>query len=154
MAFDEQIDETVRSIWQSVFGTTLERVPDPPDRVGLGVTGFVTMDGAFDGAVLVQCTHELAQSLTTAMFGSAQTPDRADVQDAIGELANMIAGNLKPLLPGPSGIGLPVVAFGSDYDVQILRTEPVGTVSFHTGGQPILITVVQRSDVEQGDEQA
>ena len=32
-----------------------------------------------------------------------------EVQDALGEISNMIAGNIKPLLPGASRISLPSV---------------------------------------------
>jgi len=31
----------------------------------------------------------------------------ADMQDAIAELANMVGGNLKSILPGPSMLSLP-----------------------------------------------
>jgi len=142
----EHIDSAVCTVWTVVCGSELERAPVEPGAVS-GVTGFVTLDGAFNGAVMVQCSTELAQTLTAAMFGSPEAaPDRADVRDAVGELTNMIAGNLKPLLPGPSGIGLPVVAFGADHDVQILRAEPVGVVGFVSGGQPLLVTIVRRAD--------
>jgi len=42
---------------------------------------------------------------------AAGTPDE-DVADAVGELVNMIGGNVKSLMPGPSVLSLPVVAAG------------------------------------------
>ena len=45
------------------------------------------------------------------MFGSA--PDvvtDAEVVDALGELTNMIGGNVKSLLPAPSQLSLPMVS--------------------------------------------
>jgi len=36
----------------------------------------------------------------------------ADVADAVGELVNMVGGNIKSLMPGPSVLSLPAVAAG------------------------------------------
>jgi chemotaxis protein CheX len=35
--------------------------------------------------------------------------DAEDVDDALGELANVVGGNVKAVLPGPSVLGLPEV---------------------------------------------
>ena len=35
--------------------------------------------------------------------------DEEDVADALGELANVVGGNVKAVLPGPSVLGLPEV---------------------------------------------
>ena len=35
--------------------------------------------------------------------------DDEDVDDALGELANVVGGNVKAVLPGPSVLGLPEV---------------------------------------------
>jgi chemotaxis protein CheX len=46
------------------------------------------------------------------MLGLDGPLDDEDVADAVGELANMIGGNIKGLMPGPSVLTLPVVASG------------------------------------------
>jgi hypothetical protein len=35
--------------------------------------------------------------------------DDEDIEDALGELANVVGGNVKAVLPGPSVLGLPEV---------------------------------------------
>ena len=35
--------------------------------------------------------------------------DDEDIDDALGELANVVGGNVKAVLPGPSALGLPEV---------------------------------------------
>jgi hypothetical protein len=35
--------------------------------------------------------------------------DDEDVADALGELANVLGGNIKSVLPGPSALGLPKI---------------------------------------------
>ncbi|HVD28484.1 MAG TPA: chemotaxis protein CheX [Mycobacteriales bacterium] len=56
----------------------------------------------------------LARTAASAMFdrpAEALTDD--EVADALGELTNMIGGNLKSLLPGPSRLSMPAVTVGA-----------------------------------------
>jgi len=53
----------------------------------------------------------------------------ADVHDGLGEIANMIAGNLKPLLPPGVTLSMPSVIAGADHsrhfpDVQYCLSLP------------------------------
>jgi chemotaxis protein CheX len=63
----------------------------------------------------------------------------ADVADAVGELVNMIGGNVKSLMPGPSALSLPVVAAGrvarSSDSVEVCRLDA------SWAGDPLLVSV-------------
>ena len=78
------------------------------------------------------------------MFQARVDPDLDDVRDALGELANMLGGNIKALLPAPSQISLPAVAIGSDYELSVVGTGEVARVAFTCDGQPLLVTLLQR----------
>lgn len=146
--FDEDLDETVQMIWSTMFGLPLTRQSEATTLSdGPLVTGFVILEGAFDGAVLVRCPQSLAQQLTSLMFGD-DNPGQSDIRDAIGELANMTAGNIKAVLPHPSRIGLPVVAFGQDYHLQVLGTETAGTVTYECLGELMSMTLVRQEERE------
>jgi chemotaxis protein CheX len=57
------------------------------------------------------CASEPAARRITAVLldrGEVEV-DEDDIVDAMGEMANVIGGNLKSLLPGPSSLGLPIV---------------------------------------------
>ena len=41
-----------------------------------------------------------------------------DIEDAMGELANMTGGSFKSLIDGTCELGLPVVTIGIDYQVK------------------------------------
>lgn len=142
---EADLEDIVRTIWQTLLGLPVE-----PGRHGeLGpdstVTGIVHIDGAWHGAVLLQCPGRLAATLASAMFQSGDTPGRDEVRDALGELTNMVAGNAKALLPEPSAISLPVVAFGSDYEIDVVGTVVVARVPLVCDGLPLAVTLVQRS---------
>lgn len=62
------------------------------------------------GAILIECDPALAFTFTSRLM-SVSLPDslNEDVTDAMGELINMIGGNLKGLLPPETQISMPAV---------------------------------------------
>lgn len=148
---DDELDQTVQIIWSTMFDLPITRLD--PAETGLQpplVTGFVILEGEFDGAVMLRCPQQLASLLTAAMFGSGGDPGQSDIRDAIGELANMVAGNIKSVLPHPSRIGLPVVAFGNDYQLQVLGTVTAGAVAYQCAGERLTVTLVRQE--HEGNE--
>lgn len=77
---------------------------DPAERR----SAAVTLQGESDILLVVQTTVPVAAALASAFFGldeHAVTDD--DVADALGELANMAGGAVKPLLGGTHVISVP-----------------------------------------------
>ena len=142
MTVDEDIREIAVSIWETLFTSPLEggaangALGDPV------VTGCVHIDGSWHGAVMLQYGEKLAGQLAGELFRS-DAPTSEEVLDTIGELTNMLAGNIKALLPQPSGISLPTVAVGADYAMTVMGTRIVNTVGFQCAGLPVLVTVHQ-----------
>lgn len=138
---DEDIREIAVSIWETLFTAPLEQ-GDPSESLGDPVvTGCVHIDGSWNGAVMLQYGESLAGRLAGELFRS-EAPAPEEVLDTIGELTNMLAGNIKALLPQPSGISLPTVAIGADYALTVLGTQVVNTVGFRCEDLPVLITVL------------
>ena len=141
---EKEIEGLAISIWATLFdpGLALTRRTDVlPDA--LAVSGIVHVNGAWRGAVLLQCSAPLAQRLTAALFQSAGPHDAEDLRDTVGELTNMLAGNVKALLPSPSAISLPTVAFGSDYALMVVGTTALATVVFDCAGEPLVVSLLQ-----------
>ena len=144
-AIDDDIKDVARTIWATLFELPLE----DGDAAQLGpestVTSCVQINGAWHGAVVLQCPLTLARTLTAAMFQADTAPELDEVHDALGELANMLGGNVKALLPGPSRISLPAVAVGSDYHMSVVGTNAVTSLSFTCDGHPLRVTLLQQS---------
>jgi CheY-specific phosphatase CheX len=142
---DADIKDIARSIWTTLFELPLE----DGDAVQLGpestVTSCVQIDGAWQGAVVLQCPLTLGRKLTAAMFQADTAPELDEVHDALGELANMLGGNVKALLPGPSRISLPAVAVGSDYQMSVVGTTTLTALFFTCDGEPVRVTVLEQS---------
>jgi chemotaxis protein CheX len=113
---EDEITTVAGDIWLTVLGLGLMATgPSPggplPDDV---LTSSVSIDGSWHGAVLLQCSKHFAKRAACLMFGlDATDVGNSEVNDALGELANMISGNVKALLPGPCRLSLPVVLEGS-----------------------------------------
>lgn len=133
-------------IWTGMLQMELEGASRPAVKTN-GIGACVHISGAWQGAVLVHCSLELAR-LATARFLAVDPGEIAieQMRDAMGELANMSAGSVKPLLPEPCQLSLPSVADGTDYHLSV----PQGTLllesTFQCGGEPLSITVLQRRD--------
>jgi chemotaxis protein CheX len=144
-AIDADIKDITRTIWAALFELPLE----DGDRAPLGaestVTSCVQIDGAWHGAVVLQCPLTLARTLTAEMFQAGAEPDLADVYDALGEIANMLGGNVKALLPGPSRLSLPAVAVGSDYQLSVVGTSAVTSLAFTCDGHTLHVTLLEQS---------
>ena len=93
-----------------------EAMPLPEGTVagasGGQLTATVAIRGPWDGLVAVSCPREGAELLwrDVVRADSGEGADAADVDDAVKELANIVGGNIKALLPGTSSLGLPQVA--------------------------------------------
>jgi Chemotaxis phosphatase CheX len=78
---------------------------------------LLAIDDASDGTLLgvqVRVAGPLAHALATRMFAS-DDPSTGDLLDAVGELANILGGNIKALLftlSGPARLSLPSAVLG------------------------------------------
>lgn len=78
------------------------------------LTAIIHLAGNWSGAVLLECSPELACQLT-GRFLSIDAPAAVDdmVRDVLGELANIIGGNLKSALAEGIRLSMPAIVDGS-----------------------------------------
>jgi chemotaxis protein CheX len=145
LATGTDIEDITRTIWATLFDLGLERSAANGAGTGPTVTSCVHFEGDWNGALVLTCPMALARTLTEQMFRGETAPDLDEVRDALGELANMLGGNVKPLLPGGSQISLPAVAVGSDYELRVIGTSEVARASFTCDGHPLLVTLLERA---------
>ena len=114
----------VRDVFVNMVGTEdLNHLPlqiDVTTHFKECLTAMVGLAGTYNGLVSVHIPWPLAIKFTSLMLGMEVTEVDDDVNDAMGEVANMIAGSFKQhLSKGGSDIQLstPSVVNGSDYMV-------------------------------------
>jgi chemotaxis protein CheX len=59
------------------------------------LTSMIGLGGGMRGLLAIHCPASVAQAITGAFLGMEVDELNDDVKDAIGEIANMVAGNLK-----------------------------------------------------------
>jgi chemotaxis protein CheX len=143
---NDDISNFTKNIWSSFLG--LDVIPaehttlKPTDRPY--VSGCVTFAGQWNGAVTIDCCMELAREAAGKMFemepGSVSSDE---VRDALGELVNMLAGNVKTVLPDSCNISLPSVTQGTDYQISISGGEVVCRLGFKCENKAMLVTLLE-----------
>lgn len=108
----EDVIAITREVWSSFVD--MELTVAPAETAALSaptLTAVVRICGAWDGAVRLECPVAHAAEAAAAMFAielGAVSDETA--RDAIGELANVVCGNVKSLLPAPSELSIPMVS--------------------------------------------
>ncbi|HEX7900933.1 MAG TPA: CheR family methyltransferase [Planctomycetota bacterium] len=104
---EADVEDVVRAIWSLTLGLALGPRKDAGPAAPV-VAATVNFTGDFRGRVTLRCAPGLARRAAAAMFRTPiERVTDADVRDAVGELANMTAGNLRMFLPGATGLALP-----------------------------------------------
>lgn len=80
--------------------TALVKVEPEPiflknDAVSLGdITGMLNMDGDISGSIAITFHKKSILGVVSAMFGEEMTEMNEEIDDAVGEISNMIAGQV------------------------------------------------------------
>jgi chemotaxis protein CheX len=92
---------------------------DPAKGLEWDISAVIGLSGAVRGAVIVSMKAELAIKLTDLLAGPGHTEIDADVVDAIGEINNIIAGNIKPKVPNGEKIviSIPTIIKGKEHSI-------------------------------------
>jgi chemotaxis protein CheX len=144
-ATDEQIVGIAHDVWSSFTGTSL-RAADDELAAGTDdlIVGSVAVTGEWRGSVLLACPTQLARTAASAMFDvPAEELTDDEVADALGELTNMIGGNVKSLLPGPGRLSMPEVTVGSSDVVRMPHAVLLNRVALACDGLRLTVSVWQ-----------
>jgi chemotaxis protein CheX len=139
------VTEIVSSVCTNMLG--LEVTPDVPHVQAPGerhLVGCVQITGAWSGAVLISCSPDFARLAAKIIFANPGEPSLADEHDALGEISNMIAGNLKAVLPAPSFLALPTVSDSIDGVLQVLGSRPIARFELLAAQHPLAVVLVTR----------
>lgn len=145
----DDVSTITRSVWNAMLGMELtEAYGDAPT----GMTGWVEIHGAWNGMVTVSCSPAAARFAAGAMFDVAPDDTSSeDVDDALRELANMIGGNVKALLPEPCQLGLPHIVGHDPTPAACDSGTPVSTVELDCAGERLVVTVIADDQMNSSD---
>ncbi len=118
--YASMIEQIVATIFSSMLNDDLFRVEEPPPADAESLLATVQIAGQWTGSVVLSLSPEIATRSAVAMLNIAPEEVTADDrQDVAAELANMVGGNLKSVLPGPSFLSLPTIVAGREFGLQV-----------------------------------
>jgi chemotaxis protein CheX len=97
------------------------------------ISGIIGFSGEAQGSIALSFPRDTALKVVSAMVGSPMTELNTEISDAIGELANIVAGNVKKEIPQfQLSISLPQVVVGMNHMISGQSSVPTIVVPFST----------------------
>jgi len=144
------IYQSVQGIFQSMLGVeprleSLQHKEEPLHNQG--IAAIVGYAGEVDGSVIFTCSVKLAATLAGLMLMEDDVdPESEDVDDAVGEIGNMIAGQLKNLVCENGNevqLSIPVIIREGNYHLQISDSyDRCRLTCSHVDGAPFYVEMV------------
>jgi chemotaxis protein CheX len=146
---DIDLGEVTESVWTSMLGFEVIATDEDYDYTtdSRHLVGCVQITGSVDAAVLVDVPEALGRQLAMTMFGmdDAEISDD-EVWDALGEMANMIGGNVKGMVAGDTALSLPTVAEGRDYRVVVPGGGLMQSLTYHCERWKMRVQLIGRQN--------
>ena len=119
----EDIEKMVQELFESMLGMPVSR--SEPQNVELfsgGLCGQIKISGAWGAALDVVATEKFCETVSCNMFCSEpDSLDPADITDAMGEVTNVVGGNVKGIIDQDCDLSIPEV---KPFEPSDLDTEP------------------------------
>ncbi|MFO0977330.1 MAG: chemotaxis protein CheX [Planctomycetaceae bacterium] len=149
MTIDQQtLQQVVTDVCSGMLGLEVEPSEKNTDETGDALSAVVKISGGWDSLVQVLAPRKTAKAIASTMFAMSEDElTEAEIRDAVGEIVNMVGGNLKGIVEGDSSLSLPCVgeATGSaPFDANFKGLE----ISNNCQGDPLIVRVFDRSRCE------
>ncbi len=144
LALIETLEQTVEMVFSTMLNASIQPVPGLPfPEHPLALTAALHYTGPWRGVLMLDCDAPTAFWITRMLLGEAPAGIDSQVADAVGEVVNMIGGNLKSLLPPGSHISIPTVVRGADYALRLCTKGQPEHRAFQTGGAIFWVTILE-----------
>lgn len=140
--------DPIHSIAQDVFAAMVDggdvdmlRLWDGKPDLDDAVHAWVDVDGGAAGRVVLSTERPTAEHLTRALLQMEPGEPVAggDMVDAFGEVANVVGGNVKALVPDPTVLSLPKV--GTRPPDAVAGCRHLHELALGWRGRPLVISV-------------
>jgi chemotaxis protein CheX len=153
---EEQLAQYIISSTRDLFSTMVMMDPsddlplsEPINRFKCSITGMVGFAGTYSGVISIHCPVNLALKITSSMLGMECDEVNDDLNDAIGEIANMLGGSVKLVLSKGGldvKLSIPTVISGEDYTVNSLSDIDCVVIPFNLDGEKFLVGLTLKKE--------
>ncbi len=155
MSVPHSLLTTLVSATEEVFDTMLAlplqaKAPvTGPLEVPANVVATVAFAGHRRGLVVVYSSLAAARQITSSMLGIPVHEVNGEVPDAMGEIANMVAGTFRNRLAAvepSSDISVPTVTIGTDFSTLYSSAVFRSRCPFDMQGEPLSVELILTGD--------
>lgn len=138
MEIEDKIIEATKEIFSSMVMMEIEvkEVMESHGPLTDTITGLIGLAGTHKGVLGIHTPYHVAKAITSSFLGMEVEEIDEDVHDAVGELANMLGGNVKSILSENGrdiDLSLPSTIAGSEYNFQSDKEVDTVIIQFDTG---------------------
>ncbi|MCX7905425.1 MAG: chemotaxis protein CheX [Elusimicrobiales bacterium] len=140
-----QIDSVVRDIFMTMLANEITSCQEEFNG-SVEVSVFLGIGGKKKYTVVIETDEKFAIKVASAMLMEEINEWSEAVSDAFGELANMIAGNIKSKLPSETelSLSLPTVIKGKSYTYSTPKMKEIAKMCFKSfDNQKMLIKLFE-----------
>ncbi len=141
-----QIDEIIASIFSTMLDMETCRIDRPVPETHDGLIASIQITGEWEGSMVLVLPLDAVQIVTEAMLGiPIEEQTGTDQEDVAAELVNVVGGNLKGVLPGPSALSLPTVISGKDFTLRVPGAKCIDNATMSCGDGLVHSSVYQKA---------
>ena len=139
---------STEEVFETMVFKPLVRLPpveEATERKGANVVATVAFAGHRRGLVAIHSSIDAARNIACAMLGIPEDEINGEIPDAMGEVANMVAGTFRNKLAAiepASAIAVPTVTIGSDFSTKYLSAVRRARCPFEMEGQSIAVELI------------
>jgi chemotaxis protein CheX len=146
---DDLVQNAVVDVFGQAFGLPVS--PEKSETLVLNgephVAGAVGFIGDMTGVVYIYCSARLARKVAAKTIGLEESSPEADdmINDTVGEIANMIVGNVKAKLFDQgvqTVLTIPSIVRGSNFVIECVSNTERAVRSFRTSDSHQVVTEV------------
>ena len=147
MELREQIIAATREIFTTMVMMDIDvatEVSEEYGRLENTITGVIGLAGTHKGVLAVHIPYAVAFAITGNFLGIELQEINEDVEDAIGEIANMLGGNVKGILSEKGRdieLSLPSTISGSEYDFHSIKGAEKTVIPFQSESGCFIVEV-------------
>ncbi len=144
MEIQDKMIEATREIFSSMvmMEITVKEMMEDHGPLTNTITGMIGLAGTHKGVLAVHFPYSVAMAITSSFLMMDVEEINEDVHDAVGEIANMLGGNVKTILSEKGrdiDLSLPSTISGSQYSFQSDKAVDKVIIEFDTGNGTFMV---------------
>jgi chemotaxis protein CheX len=153
---ENDLAEMVEQVWESYLDPEgiSPLIPTYDENQPSEVHSSVSITGSWTGHVVYASSTAAARRAAGAFLAmEAEEVSEEDVSDVLGELVNIVGGNVKAMLPPGAHLSLPQVSLAPESTARFPNASRISGVYGVWDGEPVSISMWHRgSDNKEVDE--